>query len=128
MVLRLTSVKSFLWFFSILLLVFSFPLQVYAGSPYPSLLPYLVIGLVFVVALASPGTHLMALIKPQFEIGRGQVGKGGIVRDQALLDEVCKHIESWLDAQAGWKVLGITESPITGADGNREFLIGARLE
>ncbi len=80
-----------------------------------------------VMALASPGASLVALIKPQFEVGKDQVGKGGIVRDPSLHDEVCKRIESWLAAQQGWRVLGITESPITGADGNKEFLIGATL-
>ena len=87
------------------------------------------------MALAVPGTprreaprreaHLVALIKPQFEVGRGKVGKGGVVRDKALHDEVCERIESWLAAQDGWRVLGITESPITGAAGNKEFLIAA---
>jgi 23S rRNA (cytidine1920-2'-O)/16S rRNA (cytidine1409-2'-O)-methyltransferase len=75
------------------------------------------------LALAAPGAHLVALIKPQFEVGKGRVGKGGIVRDAALHDEVCATIGDWLAAQPGWRVLGIVDSPIAGADGNREFLI-----
>ncbi len=78
------------------------------------------------LALAKPGAWLIALIKPQFEVGRGQVGKGGVVRDPALHAECCATIEAWLGAEMGWEVLGITESPITGPAGNREFLIGAR--
>ena len=75
------------------------------------------------LALAAPGALLVALIKPQFEVGKGRVGKGGIVREPDLHDEVCATISSWLAAQAGWRVLGVTESPITGAEGNKEFLI-----
>jgi 23S rRNA (cytidine1920-2'-O)/16S rRNA (cytidine1409-2'-O)-methyltransferase len=77
--------------------------------------------------LAAPGAHLAALIKPQFEVGKGRVGKGGIVREPELHQEVCDTIATWLDEQPGWRVLGITQSPITGAEGNKEFLIGARL-
>jgi len=79
------------------------------------------------LALAAPGTHLAALIKPQFEVGKGRVGKGGIVREPALHDEVCKTITEWLAAQPGWTVLGVTESPIEGAEGNKEFLIAGRF-
>jgi 23S rRNA (cytidine1920-2'-O)/16S rRNA (cytidine1409-2'-O)-methyltransferase len=78
------------------------------------------------LALAAPAARLVALIKPQFEVGPAQVGKGGIVRDPDLHREVCKRIADWLGGQAGWTVLGITDSPISGADGNREFLIAAR--
>ncbi len=80
------------------------------------------------LALAAPGAHLVALVKPQFEAGRAQVGKGGIVRDPAVHDEVCARIEAWLGGLPGWTVLGLTDSPITGAEGNREFLIAARFE
>jgi 23S rRNA (cytidine1920-2'-O)/16S rRNA (cytidine1409-2'-O)-methyltransferase len=80
-----------------------------------------------VLALASPGASLVALIKPQFEVGKGQVGKGGIVLDESLHQEVCKRISAWLDGQQGWRVLGLTESPISGADGNKEFLMAATL-
>ncbi len=76
------------------------------------------------LALAAPGAHLAALIKPQFEVGKGRVGKGGIVREPELHKEVCDTIAAWLAEQPGWTVLGVTESPITGAEGNKEFLIG----
>jgi 23S rRNA (cytidine1920-2'-O)/16S rRNA (cytidine1409-2'-O)-methyltransferase len=78
------------------------------------------------LALAVPGAHLVALIKPQFEVGKGRVGKGGIVREPELHKEVCDTISAWLAEQPGWTVRGITGSPITGAEGNREFLISAR--
>ncbi len=73
--------------------------------------------------LAAPGANLVALIKPQFEVGKGHVGKGGIVRDPELHTEVCDAILAWLAEQKGWRVLGVTASPITGAEGNKEFLI-----
>jgi 23S rRNA (cytidine1920-2'-O)/16S rRNA (cytidine1409-2'-O)-methyltransferase len=79
------------------------------------------------LALAAPGAHLVALIKPQFEVGKGRVGKGGIVRDPALHAEVCATISEWLAAQPDWRVLGVTDSPIEGAEGNKEFLIAAYL-
>ncbi len=75
------------------------------------------------MALAAPGARLVALIKPQFEVGRGRVGKGGVVRDPALHDEVRTDIEAWLTGLDGWSSLGVVESPITGPDGNVEFLI-----
>jgi len=78
------------------------------------------------LALASPGARLVALIKPQFEVGKGRVGKGGVVRDPALHAEVCDRIRTWLEATMGWTVLGIEESPIRGPAGNVEFLIAAR--
>jgi len=68
---------------------------------------------------------LIALIKPQFEVGKGRVGKGGVVRDPALHDEVCRRIAAWLDGLPGWRVLGLAESPILGPEGNKEFLIAA---
>ena len=75
------------------------------------------------LALAAPGAHLVALVKPQFEVGRGRVGKGGIVRDPELHREVCDTLVGWLAGQPGWTVLGLADSPIAGADGNREFLL-----
>jgi 23S rRNA (cytidine1920-2'-O)/16S rRNA (cytidine1409-2'-O)-methyltransferase len=78
------------------------------------------------LALAAPDARLVALIKPQFEVGKGRVGKGGVVRDPALHREVCEHIAAWLSAQPGWEVVGLTESPIRGPEGNVEFLIHAR--
>lgn len=80
------------------------------------------------MALTRPGAHLVALIKPQFQAGPGDVGKGGVVRDPAVHDRVCAEVRDWLKAQPGWRVLGITESPITGPAGNKEFLIGAVRE
>jgi 23S rRNA (cytidine1920-2'-O)/16S rRNA (cytidine1409-2'-O)-methyltransferase len=77
------------------------------------------------LALAAPGARLVALIKPQFEVGKARVGKGGVVRDPALHREVCDEIGAWLAEQPGWAVRGLTESPIQGPEGNREFLISA---
>ena len=79
------------------------------------------------LALAAPAAVVIALIKPQFEVGKGRVGKGGVVRDPALHAEVCERIHGWLEGQ-GWTVLGITESPILGPEGNKEFLIAARRQ
>ncbi len=78
------------------------------------------------LALVKPRAALVALIKPQFEAGRDKVGKGGIVRDEAVRAEVCATVCAWLAALPGWQVLGIVPSPIEGADGNKEFLIAAR--
>lgn len=76
------------------------------------------------LARMRAGGHLIALIKPQFEVGRAQVGKKGVVRDPAAREEVCRIIADWLGHLPGWRVLGVTESPITGPEGNVEFLIG----
>jgi 23S rRNA (cytidine1920-2'-O)/16S rRNA (cytidine1409-2'-O)-methyltransferase len=77
------------------------------------------------LCLAAPACQLVALIKPQFEVGRGEVGKGGVVRDAALHERVCAEVRDWLEAE-GWEFGGIVESPITGPEGNVEFLIAAR--
>ncbi|MDR3516771.1 MAG: TlyA family RNA methyltransferase [Azospirillaceae bacterium] len=77
------------------------------------------------LALTRPGAHLIALIKPQFEVGKDRVGKGGVVRDPLLHQEVCDRVAAWLGTLPGWQVLGVTESPITGPEGNKEFLIAA---
>ncbi len=77
------------------------------------------------LALAAPGASLIALIKPQFEVGRGAVGKGGVVRDPVQHRDVCQAVEAWLADEAGCQVLGVTPSPILGPKGNREFLIAA---
>jgi 23S rRNA (cytidine1920-2'-O)/16S rRNA (cytidine1409-2'-O)-methyltransferase len=74
--------------------------------------------------LARPGAKLVALVKPQFEAGRGEVGKGGVVRDEAVRQRVCVAVAEWVASQ-GWQVVGVTESPITGPEGNVEFLLGA---
>ena len=75
--------------------------------------------------LTSRESTLIALIKPQFEVGKSRVGKNGVVRDPNLHQEVCKNIENWLNSKMGWSPIGITESPIKGPKGNREFLIAA---
>ncbi len=75
--------------------------------------------------LAAPNCQLVALIKPQFEVGRAEVGKGGVVRDPALHARVCEEVRGWLEG-LGWQVQGIVESPIKGPEGNVEFLISAQ--
>lgn len=77
------------------------------------------------MGFARPGALLVALIKPQFEAGRNEVGKGGVVRDPAVHRRVCDEVSHWLDT-IGWTVEGLVESPITGPEGNVEFLIVAR--
>jgi 23S rRNA (cytidine1920-2'-O)/16S rRNA (cytidine1409-2'-O)-methyltransferase len=77
------------------------------------------------LTFAASHARLMALIKPQFEAGRSDVGKGGVVRDPAVHSRVCDDVAKWMTDQ-GWSVDGITQSPITGPEGNVEFLIAAR--
>jgi 23S rRNA (cytidine1920-2'-O)/16S rRNA (cytidine1409-2'-O)-methyltransferase len=76
------------------------------------------------LGFAKSGARLLALIKPQFEAGRDEVGKGGVIRDPIVHQRVCAEVEAWVTSQ-GWKSLGITPSPITGPEGNVEFLIAA---
>jgi 23S rRNA (cytidine1920-2'-O)/16S rRNA (cytidine1409-2'-O)-methyltransferase len=76
--------------------------------------------------LAASGASLVALIKPQFEAGRGNIGKGGIVRDQTVREAVCAEISRWLTQDMGWQVLRLVPSPVVGSDGNQEYLIAAR--
>ncbi|HUB45038.1 MAG TPA: SAM-dependent methyltransferase, partial [Acetobacteraceae bacterium] len=71
------------------------------------------------------GAWAVALIKPQFEAGPEAVGRKGVVRDLAVHQDVCDRVRAWWGALPGWSVLGIAESPITGPEGNKEFLIGA---
>jgi 23S rRNA (cytidine1920-2'-O)/16S rRNA (cytidine1409-2'-O)-methyltransferase len=79
------------------------------------------------LALAAPNAWLVALVKPQFEVGRAALGKGGIVKPGAAFHEdVVAGIADWIDTTPGWRALGVMESPIAGGDGNREFLIGAQ--
>jgi len=75
--------------------------------------------------LCVPRAWAIALIKPQFEAGPGQVGSKGVVRDPAVHAAVCERVSAWWAGLPGWRVLGVAESPITGPEGNREFLIGA---
>ena len=77
--------------------------------------------------LTRPGSQLIALIKPQFEVGREKVGKRGIVSNPALHNEVCRGIRLWIDQMPGWNVYDISESPITGIKGNKEFFIWAQF-
>lgn len=90
------------------------------------------IGLAKVLAVplgfAKSRARLLALIKPQFEAGKGEVGKGGVVRDAAIHQRVCAEVSDWLAAQPGWRVLGVERSPITGPEGNVEFLIAGVRE
>ena len=76
------------------------------------------------LTFARNGARLLALIKPQFEAGRDEVGKGGVVRDPAVHQRVCDEVAHWL-GEAGWQVAGLVQSPITGPEGNIEFLIAA---
>ncbi|MDR7036275.1 23S rRNA (cytidine1920-2'-O)/16S rRNA (cytidine1409-2'-O)-methyltransferase [Methylobacterium sp. BE186] len=79
-----------------------------------------------VVPLLAEGAGLAALIKPQFEAGRERVGRGGIVRDEAVHDAVCTEVRACLEG-LGATILGLVPSPVAGGDGNREFLIGGRM-
>jgi 23S rRNA (cytidine1920-2'-O)/16S rRNA (cytidine1409-2'-O)-methyltransferase len=76
------------------------------------------------MGFAKAGAQLVALIKPQFEAGRTEVGKGGVVRDAAIHQRVCDEVQMWL-VEKGWTVRGLTTSPITGPQGNVEFLVWA---
>jgi len=77
------------------------------------------------LSLCVPAAWAVALIKPQFEAGRAAVGSKGVVRDPAVHALVCEKIHNWWSSMPGWRVLGIEPSPITGPEGNREFLIAA---
>ena len=81
-----------------------------------------------VLALAGPAAWGIFLVKPQFEVGREALGKGGIVRDPGLAERSAADIAGWLETAIGWRVDGIILSPIEGGDGNREFLLGARRD
>lgn len=78
------------------------------------------------LALAAPGAWLIALIKPQFEVGRDHIGKGGIVRDPEARTRAVATTTEWLASLPGWSVTGVVPSPIKGGSGNEEFLVGAR--
>ena len=80
------------------------------------------------LALCRAPAVLLALIKPQFEAERHEIESGtGVVRDGAVHDRVCSQVEEWLFEQ-GWQVKGLTKSPITGPNGNVEFIIWASLQ
>lgn len=80
------------------------------------------------LTICAPSTWAIALIKPQFEAGAADVGHKGVVRDPSVHTRVCDQIRGWWSVQPGWRVLGVHPSPITGPEGNREFLIGAILD
>ena len=77
------------------------------------------------LALCAPGAFAVVLAKPQFEVGPAHIGKGGLVRDEAVADEAVAGLAAWLESQPGWHVMGTVASPILGGDGNHETLIGA---
>lgn len=77
------------------------------------------------LTFAKPNAQLVALIKPQFEAGRGEVGKGGVVRDDTIHARVCDEVKMWL-VENSWTIEGLTTSPITGPQGNVEFLVWAK--
>lgn len=80
------------------------------------------------LSFAAPGAWLVCLVKPQFEVGREGVGKGGIVRDDIARDAAVDAVRTWLASQPAWQVTGMIPSPIAGGSGNTEFLLGARCD
>lgn len=76
------------------------------------------------LSFAAPAARALVLVKPQFEAGRAEVGKGGVVRDPVVHERVCAEAAAWFRAQ-GWQVAGVERSPITGPEGNVEFLLAA---
>jgi 23S rRNA (cytidine1920-2'-O)/16S rRNA (cytidine1409-2'-O)-methyltransferase len=80
-----------------------------------------------VLEVMKESAHIVALIKPQFEAGRGLVGKGGVIRDQGVIDEVISDIRAFFTALS-LKVSGVIPSPVKGAKGNQEYLIHALKE
>jgi 23S rRNA (cytidine1920-2'-O)/16S rRNA (cytidine1409-2'-O)-methyltransferase len=78
------------------------------------------------LALASPHAWLVALFKPQFEVGRENVGKGGIVKDVAARERALAGFLDWLSSEQHWTISGSMRSPIEGGDGNVEYLVAAR--
>lgn len=73
--------------------------------------------------LAAPGALGIFLIKPQFEVGRENLGRGGIVRDEALAQQTATNLRTWLETNPGWRATHLVPSPIRGGDGNLEFLL-----
>lgn len=81
-----------------------------------------------VLSFAAPGAWMVILVKPQFEVGRDNVGSGGIVRDEAARHGALASVREWIGAQPGWRIVGDMSSPILGGSGNAEFLLGARYD
>ena len=77
------------------------------------------------LAICSPKAFAVVLAKPQFEVGPGNIGKGGVVRDPEIARQAAEDLATWLAGQEGWRVLGVIPAPIAGGDGNQEYLIGA---
>lgn len=73
--------------------------------------------------LAHDTANAVLLIKPQFEVGKDGVGKGGLVTDQSLIESTLKRITNWFNNLDGWQMSSLTKSPITGGDGNQEYLL-----
>lgn len=80
------------------------------------------------LTLAQPGALCVLLVKPQFEAGREAIGKGGLLRDPSDGERVADDLKNWLDAQAGWRALGLCLSPIEGGDGNIEYLLAGKKD
>lgn len=80
------------------------------------------------LSLAAPGAAGVFLVKPQFEAGREAIGKGGLLRNPNDASRVAEELRAWLDAQPGWRAIGLVDSPVLGGDGNREFLLGGRKD
>jgi len=75
--------------------------------------------------LAAPGCWLVALIKPQYEAEPNQVPRSGVISDPNIQVQACRKVLQWMALRAPWRILGVIPSPITGGDGNAEFLLGA---
>lgn len=78
------------------------------------------------LSLAAPVAEALLLFKPQFEVGRAHVGKGGVVKDEVAVRAALERFRIWLNDRTDFKVTGVADSPIAGGDGNREFLVAAR--
>jgi 23S rRNA (cytidine1920-2'-O)/16S rRNA (cytidine1409-2'-O)-methyltransferase len=81
-----------------------------------------------VLGLSELSAWLVVLVKPQFEVGRGRVGSGGIVRDAVARRDAVDQVRAFLAQQSSWRVIGEMESPILGGSGNVEYLVGARRD
>lgn len=77
------------------------------------------------MSLTMDGSWMLALVKPQFEVGRKALGKKGIVRDQQAIDVAIKHVSKWIETQSGWQLKGTIPSPIKGQGGNQEYVLYA---
>ena len=80
------------------------------------------------VPLLTPDAWVVALVKPQFEAGKAEVDRGaGIISDPAVHTRVLEELQAWIPAHTPFQVQGLTDSPIYGRDGNREFLLHLRM-